>query len=208
MPIITKIEQQKNQHRVNLYVDGEFFLGIDMEILYKLRLKEGREVETKELQLIIEEETYQKAKNKALKLLHFASRTEKEMRERLKKDEYPDEIIDRVILFLKEYNFINDQELAKLMVRSRSKGKKYGQNRIKQDLYRKGMDLELIENTIHQELDQETEYANALSLAQKKVKTIKDTDKRKIYEKLGRYLMYRGYDYDIIRKVIDTVLKQ
>ncbi|WP_168198341.1 regulatory protein RecX [Crassaminicella thermophila] len=207
MPIITKIEQQKNNNRVNLYVDGEFFLGIDMEILYKLRLKEGRDIEKKELQFIIEEETYQKAKSKALKLLHFSSRTEKEMREKLKKYEYSDEIIDRVILFLKEYNFINDQELAKQMVKSKSKEKKYGQNRIKQDLYRKGMDIELIENIITEELDRETEYENALSLAQKKVKTIKDTDKRKIYEKLGRYLVYRGYDYDIIRKVIDIVLK-
>lgn len=207
MPYITKIEQQKNKNRVNIYVDEEFFLGVDEEIIYTLRLNKGQEVETKKLQAIIDEEMYLKGKSKALKLLHFASRTEKEMRERLAKHEYEEKTIERVITFLKEYDFINDLKLTKHMVKSKSKGNKYGKNRIKQDLYRKGIDKDLIENTIENELDQETEYENALSLAQKKMATIKDTDKRKIYEKLGRYLAYRGYDYEMIKRVINDVLK-
>ncbi|QZY55734.1 recombination regulator RecX [Crassaminicella profunda] len=207
MPKITKIEQQKNENRVSLYVDDEFFMGINKEIVYTLMLKIGQEVEKERLEHIITEEMYLKAKSKALKLLHFSSRTEKEMRERLKKNEYSEETIERVIAFLKEYNFINDSELTKHMVRNKSIGKKYGKKRIKQDLYRKGIDMNLIENTIEEEIDEEKEYENALSLAQKKMKTIKDTDQRKIYEKLGRYLAYRGYEYDLIRKVINRCLK-
>lgn len=207
MPKITKIENQKNEKRANIYIDDEFFLGVDKEIIYMLRLREGKEIERESLQNIINEEMYIKAKNKALKLLHFSSRTEKEMRERLKKYEYEETVIDRVMDFLKEYDFINDQKYTERMIRSKSKGKKYGQNRIKQDLYRKGIHESMIEDTLLEEIDEETEYENAFSLAQKKMRTISDTDKRKIYEKIGRYLAYRGYKYDLIKKVINDVLK-
>lgn len=207
MPKITKIEQQKNEQRVSLYLDDEFFIGINKEIVYTLMLREGQEIEKERLEKIIAEEQYLKAKSKALNLLHFSSRTEKEMRERLKKNEYPEEAIERVMIFLKEYKFIDDAELTKHMVKSKSIGKKYGKKRIKQDLYRKGIDINLIENTMEEEIDEAIEYENALSLAEKKMKNIKDTDKRKIYEKLGRYLAYRGYEYDLIRKVISDVLK-
>ncbi|QXM05293.1 recombination regulator RecX [Crassaminicella indica] len=199
---ITKIEQQKNENRVSIYVNDEFFLGIHKEIVYMLRLKVGQEVDTEKFEKIVMEETYLKAKSRALKLLHFSSRTEKEMRERLKNYEYDEETIERVIAFLKEYNFINDAQLVKHMVKNKSLEKKYGKNRIKQELYRKGIDMNLIENTIEQEIDEEKEYENALSLARKKLNTIKDTDKRKVYQKLGRYLSYRGYEYDLIKKVI------
>ncbi|TCO74819.1 recombination regulator RecX [Marinisporobacter balticus] len=207
MPCITNLEQQKNKNRVNIYVDDTFFLGVDQEIIYTLGLKKGQEVETKKLESIIGEEIYLKAKSKALKLLHFASRTEKEMREKLAKHEYEEQTIDRVLTFLKEYEFIDDEKFTKHMVKSKANGEKYGKNRIKQELYRKGIDKELIENTIIEELDLKIEYENALSLAEKKMRTIKDTDRKKVYEKLGRYLAYRGYDYDIIKKVINHVLK-
>ncbi|WZL73946.1 recombination regulator RecX [Clostridiaceae bacterium 35-E11] len=208
MPEITGIEQQKkHEDRVNIYVDNEFFAGINKEILYVLRLKKGQEIEKEKLEKVIDEEMYLQAKEKALTFLKFSDRTEKEMREKLKKKEYQDHIIDKVITFLKEYKFLNDEALAKTMVISKSQYKKYGRNRIKQDLYNKGIEQSIIENTITKELDREKEYENALALAYKKQKTIKDTDPRKVYEKLGRYLSYRGYDFETIRKVLNMILK-
>lgn len=208
MSVITAIEQQKNhEDRVNIYIDDVFFVGVDKEIVYALRLQKGQEVDKEKLEHILDEEMYLQAKNKALTLLKFTDRTEKEMREKLKKKEYRDHIIHRVITFLKEYKFLNDKALAKTMVINKSQYKKYGRNRIKQELYNKGIEQSIIENTITQELDREKEYENALALAYKKQKTIKDTDTRKVYEKIGRYLSYRGYDFEIIRRVLNVILK-
>ena len=39
--IITKIETQKRNDRVNIYIDGEFAFGLMAEIQYKYNLSEG-----------------------------------------------------------------------------------------------------------------------------------------------------------------------
>ena len=42
MAIITKIEsQKKNNDRVNIYVDGEFFMAVFTELIYTFNLKKG-----------------------------------------------------------------------------------------------------------------------------------------------------------------------
>ena len=51
------------------------------------------------------------------------------------------------------------------------------------------------------------DYENALSLAQKKLRTIKDDDKNKIRLKLNQFLLGRGFKYDIISKVINELIK-
>ena len=45
MPIITKIEaQKKNEDRVNIYLNEQFFMGIYKEIVFTLGLKKGMEI--------------------------------------------------------------------------------------------------------------------------------------------------------------------
>ncbi|WP_129595960.1 regulatory protein RecX [Anaerophilus nitritogenes] len=207
MPIITKIERQKNKERINIYIDDAFFMGIDLEILYKLHLKEGQSIEQERIKEMIYEEMYIKAKNKSFQILKFSGRTQKEMEKKLKNHGYEDHIIDRVINFLIEYGWINDEEMAKYLVKNKLEGKKYGKNRIKQELYQKGVDHEFVENALKEEFNEEREYENARLLALRKRKSIKDEDPQKIYEKIGRYLVYKGYGYDLIRKVLNEIVK-
>ncbi|WP_425447149.1 regulatory protein RecX [Dethiothermospora halolimnae] len=198
MAKVTKIEvQKKNENRVNIYLDGEFFIGTFKEIIYKLNIRKDTDVD---------EESYIKAKNKAYSILNRAMQSEKQLRYKLFKREFSEETIDRVISKLKEYKMINDNEMAKSIVRDKKKFKKYGRKRIQQDLYKKKIDKDLIDNALEDELDSEEEYENALYLAKKKLKKIKDTDKRKVYQKLGRHLAYKGFEYDIVSKVIREVL--
>ena len=70
MAIITKIEsQKKNNDRVNIYVDGEFFMAVFTELIYTFNLKKGMEIDQNNLTYILKEEMYIKAKNKALNIL-------------------------------------------------------------------------------------------------------------------------------------------
>ena len=42
MKTITALkEQSKNKKRVNVYLDGQFYIGLDLLTVMKLRLKEG-----------------------------------------------------------------------------------------------------------------------------------------------------------------------
>lgn len=206
--VITKIEKQKNNtDRVNIYIDNEFFLGVSAEIVYKYNLRKGMEINEDMLKEIIDEENYIKAKNTAFNILSHSMQSEEMIRTKLKRKKYEEHIIDRVIKVLKEYKMIDDIELANIIIRDKQNIKKIGKNRIKQDLYNKKIDSKIIEEALSININDEIEYENALYIGEKKMKSIKDIDKRKAYEKLARHLLYKGFSYDIVNKVARKLIK-
>lgn len=205
MAIITKIEQQKNnEDRVNIYVNGEFFTAIFKELVFTFNLKKGDEIDEDNLKSILSDEMYLKAKNKALNILSKADQSEKKIREKLSTD-FEENTIDKVIEFLKRNNFINDNLLAQKIINTNLNLNKCGKNRIKQNLYNKGIDSSTINKAIN-DIDNEAEFENAMYLAKKRYERIKNEDKRKIYQKLSQHLAYKGFNYDIIKRVLNKLL--
>ena len=205
MAIITKIEQQKNnEDRVNIYVNGEFFTAIFKELVFTFNLKKGDEIDEDSLKSILSDEMYLKAKNKALNILSKADQSEKKIREKLSTD-FEENTIDKVIEFLKRNNFINDNLLAQKIINTNLNLNKCGKNRIKQNLYNKGIDSSTINKAIS-DIDNEAEFENAMYLAKKRYERIKNEDKRKIYQKLSQHLAYKGFNYDIIKRVLNKLL--
>ena len=111
MSIITKIEAQKNnRERVNIYIDDNFFSGLDLELVYSLNLSKGKEINEKELKELIYKDNISKAKSKAFKIINKAEQSEKTLRDKL--SDYDEDIIDIVIEYLKDCKFINDKDFA------------------------------------------------------------------------------------------------
>lgn len=111
---------------------------------------------------------YIKAKNKALNILSHADQSEKKLKEKLS-SEFDENIIERVIDFLKSYNLVNDSVLAQKIVNTNVNLNKCGKNRIKQNLYNKGINRSTINEAVS-ELDKDTEFENAMYLAKKGMK--------------------------------------
>lgn len=205
MAIITKIEsQKKNNDRVNIYVDGEFFMAVFTELIYTFNLKKGMEIDQNNLTYILKEEMYIKAKNKALNILSKADQSEKKIREKLS-SEFEEDTIDIVIEFLLKNKFIDDDLLAQKIVNTNVNLNKCGRNKIKQNLYNKGIAIESINEAIS-EIDKDVEFENAMYLAKKRYERVKNEDKRKIYQKISQHLAYKGFDYDIIKIVLNKLL--
>ncbi|MDX5658334.1 regulatory protein RecX, partial [Clostridioides difficile] len=97
-----------------------------------------------------------KDKNKALKILYHADKSEKKLKEKLS-SEFDENIIERVIDFLKSYNLVNDSVLAQKIVNTNVNLNKCGKNRIKQNLYNKGINRSTINEAVS-ELDKDTEF--------------------------------------------------
>lgn len=204
MSVITKIEiQKKNNNRVNIYVDDEFFTGLDLELVYTLNLDKGSIVDETKLKELISKDNLSKAKSKALRILNKAEQSEKTLRDKL--SDYDEDTINEVIKYMKESKYLNDNGFAKRIAYSNSNISRFGKNKIKQNLYKKGIDKEDIEDALSS-IDDENELENALYLARKKIKLIKDKDKRKVYQKLIQHLTYKGFSYDITKKAISSVL--
>ena len=206
MAVITKIEAQKRKEdRVNIYVDEKFFMAIYKELVFTFNLKKGDNIDEEYLKKILKDEMFLKGKNKALNILSKASQSEKKIREKLNED-FEEDTIDDVIDFLKKYNIINDGELASKIVNTNVNLNKYGKNKIKQNLYNKGIEKSAIDEAIS-EIDYDAEFENALYLAQKRYDRVKNEDPKKAYAKIANHLAYKGFNYDIIKSVLNKIFK-
>ncbi|MFR1381075.1 MAG: recombination regulator RecX, partial [Clostridium neonatale] len=199
MPKITKIEIQKNnKDRVNIYLDGEYALAINAELVYKENLKVKDDVDISKLQEIAEKESYIRCKESAIKIIERSYKTEKEIRDQLKQKGYEEKQINNSIDFLKEYNFINDNTYAKAFIKDKLSSK--GSQKIKYDLMKKGIAKDIIEENLIK-VDKNEEKEVALNVGRKKYESIrrKESDNYKLSGKLYRFLISRGYAYDIVK---------
>jgi regulatory protein len=97
MSEITAIEvQSKDKTRANVYLDGEFFAGVSIELCVKHGLKKGLDVNENFLQEIIFEDDKGKALSKAVKYMGANLKSCQQIRDYLKKKEYSKEIVDYV----------------------------------------------------------------------------------------------------------------
>lgn len=180
-------------------------ITINTEVYFKRNIKVNDVYDEEYLKEILEEDSLIKAKNTILKMFNIKLRTEKEVVEKLKKDGFSHFVIDKAILSMKEYSIIDDSDYTKKYIKE--KIRQNGKNKIIQDLLKKGISKE----TVLDRFDNETksnEYDACFRLAQKKFKLLndKEDDKRKVREKLYRYLISKGYEYDLIKKVSNIVL--
>ncbi|PKM81814.1 MAG: hypothetical protein CVU89_07240 [Firmicutes bacterium HGW-Firmicutes-14] len=141
------------------------------------------------------------AKDYALRFISYRPRTVWEVKQRLTIRGYKSDIISGVIEFLNEYDFLNDEKFARMWVRNRTNEKPCGRYRIYCELRQKGVAKDIIEKALAG-FSQEKEHQMSVSLVEKKCrKTSFD------YKKLQGFLLRRGFDPEIVKKVLADYIK-
>ncbi|GAB6170434.1 hypothetical protein JCM1393_28940 [Clostridium carnis] len=207
MNVITKLEVQKrNKERVNLYIDEEYAFSLSAEIVYKEGIKVKDNIDIEKIKKIAKEDEYIKCKNSALRIVEKTYKSQKELIDKLILKGYEKDSIDKTIEFLKQYNFLNDENYTKMYIKDKMKSQ--GQNKIKYTLIKKGINEELIKDEIAN-INSDTQREVAYSLGKKKYDILckKESDKYKLSQKLYRYLISKGYEYDIVSNVVKNIIK-
>ncbi len=200
--IITSIEQQKrNDKRYSVHIDYKFAFGIDAIDLLYYKLKEEDAITEEQLAHIIEHVVFTKAKEKAFRYLGFKAVTERELAGKLSKEEFTQEVIEKVMEVLKRYDYINDEKYALSYVRDRVNLKEHGKIRIVYELKQKGVAEPYINNAFaHIEEEGYNPLQKALNALEKKCKTatLDLKEKRRLYG----YLLRKGYTPDVINSAL------
>ena len=107
------------------------------------------------------------------------------------------EAIDKLILELIQLNFLNEERFARSFVRGKFRIKKWGKLKIrialkKRNIYNKCIDIAI------QEIDDKIYFNTLKKLLQKKNHILKETNPYNRKMKLLRYLVNRGFEYDLI----------
>lgn len=199
--IITKIKKQRyNESGYNIYIDYKFCFSASSEDIIKYSIKEEKEIESEELESLIKKCEETKAYNYALNLLSIKDYTSMDIKNKLKLKQYSDKTIQSILARLELCEFINDENYIKKYIDYSLNIKKTGKNKIMYDLQKKGIRSSEIESI---EIDEEILYSNAYNLALKKIKSINSNTK--IEDKIFRYLLSKGYDFDLIKKVLRNI---
>jgi len=200
---ITGIEEQKkNNKRCSIYVDDEYYCSVDKDILEELSLSEGTQLNEDEFNNIIEAIQYKSALRTALYMLARASKTEKEIKNRLAEKQYPEKTIIQVLRYLREINYINDEIYTESFIRSMRELAGVSRRSLYYKLAAKGIDNDIIQQMLDEaEID---DYDSALKTARKKAAGMAGSRKEKAL-KLFSYLYRKGFGMEICRKVIDEL---
>lgn len=215
---ITDIQpQKKNPKRVNIFIDGDFAFGVSRESKIVNKLKIGENLSAGKVEKLIFEDQVERLFEKAVKFLSYRPRSEKEIRDNLlqklkltdKGEEEKknfEKSIGEVIKKLDKLGLVNDLEFTKWWVEQRTRFKKSSPRIIKSELFRKGIDKETIDKVLNSsEIDP---FELALSAAGKKLVTYKKLEPKEFREKMGRFLASRGFDWEVVKRVVDTLSKE
>lgn len=190
---ITAVTKQKNGS-YDIYVDGEKVERLDAVVLASFRkIKVGEEITSEELESIKKTSGSNFAFDAAVRFLARNMRTESEIRSKLEDKGYSEDDTEGAIEKLRSYGYLNDVAYARAYVNTY--GKDRGRLRLAYELGSKGIDKSIIEEVLP-----ENEVETAKILADKKVKKYPEK------EKMIRYLMSRGFDYDTAKTATSEVL--
>lgn len=138
-----------------------------------------------------------RCKERALYIVERTDKTEKELRIKLESGDYPEEIIECTLEFLKRYDYINDYRYSCNFVRQKTA--KSGMRKIKYELLSKGVAVEIIDKVF---AENETDSKEII----RKILTGRrfefSTNDRKQIDRQIRYLIGKGFSYEDISSVI------
>ena len=138
----------------------------------------------------------------ALKILNTSPRSEFEVRSKLHDKFYTDEEIDEAVSFCKKYNYINDENYAKMYVEYNAQ--RYGRKLLCYKLSNeKKVDSEIIDIVLDEILTREKEIKYAKDIAEKyiKIRHLESDEKQKVLV----YLAGKGFPYDIAGAALNDI---
>ncbi len=210
MPSITALEPQKRKGRLNVFVDGQFVLGVGETVAADLGLCVGREMSAETLREVAGVEEVHKATEAALGLLEVRARATREITTRLAQKGYEEDVVQAVVQKLTRLELLDDALFARQWVEARARvggSRPIGKRRLSQELALKGVPKAEIGAAV-EGVTPGDELALARAAAQKKVRVV-PTERDALQaerQKMIGFLQRRGFGWDVVKQVTREAL--
>ncbi|MEW7289824.1 regulatory protein RecX [Aquimarina sp. 2304DJ70-9] len=135
----------------------------------------------------------------------YQERCHKDIEDKLNTMKLIPEAKEKIILHLLDYNFLNEERFAKSFARGKFNIKKWGKQRIIRELKYRGIS-EYNLKTALKEISEKDYLDTFHQLAEKKYNTIKETNKNKKRKKLADYLLYRGWETNLVYEKVNELI--
>lgn len=184
--------------------DGEQTFFVNSAVVNDFMLRKGEELSGDKLAQIQQADTRRKAKKRALYLLGSRQYCYKELLSKLQ-NTYDADTARYAADSMRDYGYVNDEEYAPKLAEYLIHTKHFGLRKAKYEMLHKGLDAELVENTLAEYSQDEICEEITELLERKYYNKIADyDDRRRTIAALAR----RGYDYNSVKQCIEQLLEE
>lgn len=198
--MIVKAVVPVDKRKCKVFLEGDFAFVLYKSEAARFHIEEGNDLPAKTYEMIEEEILLKRARDRALYLLQSQGRTQAEMIKKLKDDGYSQSVTERVLSFLQEYHFIDDNAYTENYIHV-NKGRK-SKRQITYELQQKGVDRDQIRQMLEENPVDEEETVRAL--LKKKTGGRIPEDKKEI-QKPAAFLGRKGFSFEVISRVLRDV---
>lgn len=197
--VVVETVEQLSGGKYRLHLDnGEIWVLYAGECR-SFGIAEGMELTQEQYEQIRSDIIGKRAKKRAMHLLERMDRTEQELRKKLSESEYPEDLVEDAIAYVKSYHYVDDVRYADCYIRLRGVDKSRG--KLLAELQRKGVDRELAVQVLDEYEEERDETQMIRDLLEKRhydPQTASLQDQRRMYG----YLARRGFRSTDIYKAI------
>lgn len=139
-----------------------------------------------------------------------AERSPSDLRRRMQRLELEEELQAELLVRLEREGFVSGERFARAFVHDKHRFNGWGPRRLEHELRRHGIASSVIATALDELEDEERaeeEEPRVLQLLRSKQRSLPaGLERRKAYDRLMRFGLYRGYDYDEVREAITQLL--
>ncbi len=150
--------------------------------------------------------TVEDAKRALEKYCAYQERCHKEVEQKLYDYNMIPEAKELIIVHLIEHNFLNEERFAKSYARGKFRIKKWGKQRITRELKFRNISAYNIKSAL-KEINENDYFSTFNTLAEKRFNSIKEPNIYKKKKKLADYLLYRGWESNLVYEKINSLIK-
>lgn len=194
--------QQRNKERVNLYLDGTYAFSITA--LEAARLRVGQRLSEAEVAHLKAQAEVDRAYERTLRFLTYRPRSEAEVAKYLASKGVEGDVQAEILAKLRRLRLVDDDAFARFWVETRVQSHPLGRMALRAELRLKGVPDETIEKALRA-LDEEE---SAYRAARKQARRYADLNDRQAQEKLGAFLIRRGFPYSVARATVRRLAEE
>jgi len=203
---ITELKpQQRNRNRVSVFLDDRYAFGLDQELVIKLGLQVGLEVDDARLARIASEAERKKAMDASFNLLSYRARSRREIETRLKRKGISETVISETAQRLAELGLLDDTKFAEAFARDRLEFAHKGRRVIYAELRKKGIPKPIVEQALSNAPDEDKSATEVLDKVSRRYAAL---EPRERYRKLSDLLLRRGFSFDTIERVLSQFARR
>ncbi|MDE7360789.1 MAG: recombination regulator RecX [Oscillospiraceae bacterium] len=200
--LITELSEYKGD-TWQLELDGRRKVYVNASVVEEFTLKEGQTLSPSELSAVMGTDALRKAKKRALYLIGEREMCRGELLKKLTKT-YGGDVAEQAVEYVCDLGYVDDEEYAPKLAEYLIKRKRWGVRRVRYEMISRGLDRELVENTLA-DIDTDELDEELITLIEKRyINKLADyDDRRRTIAALAR----RGYDFGSIKRCIEAVLE-